>query len=342
MFYFNKASTNNNPKTIMKSKVAVVMGGYSSEYEISLKSGNFICQELDQSKFDIYRAHIFKNDWYVMGEQGKKYPIDKSDFSIRMDGQKINFDCVFNMIHGNPGENGLLQGYLETIEIPQTASNFYASALTFNKRDCISVLKDYGILAAENYFLHKGDPIDEDAILKKVGLPCFVKANRSGSSFGISKVKTKAALKPAIQHSFDEDDEVIIESFLEGTEVDVGVIQYQGKTQALPVTEIVSENEFFDYEAKYLGKSQEITPARITPEQTREVQELSIRIFNLLRLNGFARAEFIYHKGKPHFLEINTCPGMSPASIVPKQLQAAGIAYMDFFTDLVYRTLQNS
>lgn len=318
------------------------MGGYSSEYEISLQSGNFICEELDPEKFDVYKVHIFRNDWFVVGKEGQKYPIEKGDFSVVTEGVKINFDCVFNMIHGTPGENGLLQGYLETIGIPQTASDFYASALTFNKRDCISVLKDYGIPAAKNYFLHRGDPVHEAEIINTVGLPCFVKANRSGSSFGISKVKTKEELKPAIQHSFEEDDEVIIESFLEGREMDVGVVQYQGKVQALPVTEIISENEFFDYEAKYLGQSKEITPAVINPEETRELQELSIRIFKLLRLNGFARAEYIYHHGKPHFMEINTCPGMSPASIVPQQLKAAGIVYSDFFTDLINQTLTDS
>lgn len=325
----------------MKKNIAVVMGGYSSEYEISLQSGNFICGELDSEAFEIYKIHILKNDWCVVGNTGEKYPIDKGDFSVVINDRNIHFDCVFNMIHGTPGENGLLQGYLEILGIPQTASDFYASALTFNKRDCISVLKDYGIPTAKNYFLHRGDSIKEEEIVKTVGLPCFVKANRSGSSFGISKVKTKEQLQPAIQHSFEEDDEVIIESFLEGREMDVGVIQYQGKVQALPVTEIISENEFFDYEAKYLGKSQEITPAKISPEQAQELQELSIRIFKLLRLKGFARAEYIYHNGNPHFIEINTCPGMSPASIVPQQLKAAEIPYSDFFTDLIKRTIAN-
>ncbi len=326
----------------MKNNIAVVMGGYSSEYEISLQSGNFVCRELDTDLFKVFKVHILKNEWYVVDDSGAKHPIDKGDFSAVIDGNKVHFDCVFNMIHGTPGENGLLQGYLETIGVPQTASDFYASALTFNKRDCISVLKDYGIPTARNYFLHRGDPMDEEEILKIVGLPCFVKANRSGSSFGISKVKTREELKPAIYHSLEEDDEVIIESFLEGREMDVGVIQYKGKIRALPVTEIISENEFFDYEAKYLGKSQEITPAEISKKQTRELQELSIRIFKLLRIKGFARAEYIYHNGKPHFMEINTCPGMSPASIVPQQIKAAGISYTDFFTDLITRTIADN
>lgn len=326
----------------MKKNIAVAMGGYSSEYEISIQSGNFVAAELDKEQFNIFKAHILKDKWVIKKEDGTEYPIDKGDFSTRINGEKIHFDCVFNMIHGTPGEDGLLQAYFQIIGMPQTASDFYASALSFNKRDCNSVLQNYGIKSARNFFLQKGDPVHEDEIIRQVGLPCFVKANRSGSSFGISKVKQQAELKQAIQHSLKEDDEVLIESFLDGTEVDVGVIDYQGNIQALPVTEIVPENEFFDYEAKYLGKSQEITPARISRSQTREVQELSVRIFKILGLKGFARAEFIFHEGIPHFLEINTCPGMSPASIVPQQIKAAGIAYQDFFTDLVRKTIAAS
>lgn len=324
----------------MKKKIAVAMGGYSSEYKISLQSGEFAYQHLDKSKYDVYKAHILKEGWFVVDEKQQKHPIDKEDFSVLIQGEKIYFDAVVNMIHGDPGENGLLQAYLELLKIPQTSSDFYASALTFNKRDCNSVLREYGIATAVNYALFKGDKIDEEAILKKVGLPCFVKANRSGSSFGISKVNHPSELLKAIEHSFTEDDEVLIESFLDGVEVDVGVIYHQGKIHALPVTEIVTENEFFDYEAKYLGQSKEITPARISPEQTKKVQELSIKIFEKLRLKGFARAEFILHKGEPHFIEINTIPGMSPASIVPQQIQVEGISYQDFFTELVEHTLR--
>ncbi len=319
----------------MKKIIAVAMGGYSSEYEISIQSGAFICQKLDRNLFEVYKAYLLKDNWYVVDEKGEKYPLQQGDFSVEITGKKIQFDCVFNMIHGNPGENGLLQGYLQTLKIPQTSSDFYPAALTFNKRDCISVLRNYGILTAINFPLQKGDAIDEDAILKKVGLPCFVKANCGGSSFGITKVKEKSQLRAAIHHAFAEDDEVIIESFLKGTEVDVGVISYQGKIQALPVTEIVSENEFFDYNAKYLGQSQEITPAHISAEKTQAVQEATKRIFKLLNLKGFARAEFIFHNDQPHFIEINTIPGMSAASIVPQQLKAAGISYTAFFTDII-------
>ncbi len=325
----------------MKKNIGVAMGGYSSEYEISLQSGAFICEQLDKTLFNIYAVHLLENEWYVLLEK-EKYPIDKSDFSVVIQGKKIQFDCVFNMIHGTPGEDGLLQAYLELLHIPQTACDMYAAALTFNKRDCISVLHNYGIKTAVNYCLQKGDSYDCDEIIAKVGLPCFVKANRAGSSFGISKVKTKEELPAAIDYSFTEDNEIIIESFLDGTEVDVGVIKYQGKIQALPVTEIVSANEFFDYKAKYLGQSQEITPARISEADTQKVQALAKRIFKLLNVKGFARAEFIFHQGEPHFIEINTCPGMSAASIVPQQLKAAQIDYKDFFSDLVLKSIQES
>jgi len=326
----------------MKKKIAVAMGGYSSEYEISLLSGEFIYQHLDKDKYEVYKAHILKDNWVIIGKNKEKFPIAKEDFSVNINGEKITFDCVFNMIHGDPGENGLLQAYLELLEIPQTSCDFYTSALTFNKRDCNSVLQKYGIKTALNYALQKGDKIDEEEIINKVGLPCFVKANRSGSSFGISKVKEKSALAEAIKHSFEEDDEILIESFLDGIEVDVGVINYKGEIIALPVTEIVTENEFFDYNAKYLGESQEITPARISAEQTQKVQELSIKIYKKLGLKGFIRTEFILHHGEPHFIEVNTIPGMSPASIIPQQLKAGKISYQDYFTDLIKQTLKES
>ncbi len=317
------------------------MGGYSSEFEISLQSGNMIFNHLDRQKFNVYKAHIYKEEWFIETEAGK-YPLDKSDFSAVIQGKRIHFDAVFNMIHGTPGEDGLFQAYLQTLGIPQTASDFYAAALSFNKKDCISVLQSYGIKTAKNFTLQKGENIDEAAIVKRVGLPCFVKANRGGSSFGISKVHAVSDLHKAIQYSFEEDEEVIIESFLKGTEVSVGVVSYQGKVQALPVTEIVSENEFFDYKAKYLGQSKEITPARITAAQTREVKQLTEKIYRLLNLKGFARAEFIFHEGVPHFLEVNTCPGMSKASIVPQQLQAAKIPFRDFFTDVITTAIERA
>lgn len=315
----------------MKKNVAIAMGGYSSEYRISINSGNVVYKHLDRSKYNPYRVHILQKEWFVIGENDMPYPINRSDFSVTIDGKLITFDCVFNTIHGTPGENGLLQAYLELLGIPQTSCDFYQSALTFNKRDLISVLKPYGIKTAENYFLDKGDEVKPDEIIQKVGLPCFVKANKAGSSFGITKVKKKEDLIRAAKFAFKEDNEVIIESFLDGTEVSVGVIMHEGEIKALPVTEIVSENEFFDYEAKYLGKSEEITPARISEEQTQKVQEIAKLIYKKLKMRGFSRSEFIFHNNEPHFIEMNTNPGLSEASILPQQAAAAGISLAELF-----------
>ena len=294
---------------------------------------------MDKEKYQAFKVHILENEWFVLTDNDKKYQIDKSDFSTTIEGKKINFDAVFNIIHGTPGEDGLFAAYLQTVHVKQTSCDYYSSALTFNKRDCISILKAHGIKTATNYFINKGDEIREEEILEKVGLPCFVKANKAGSSFGISKVKKKEDLLEAIEFSYKEDEEVIIESFLDGTEVSVGVINYNGEVLALPVTEIISENEFFDYKAKYLGQSQEITPANITKEQTEEVKRQAIKIFKTLKLKGLTRAEFIFHNNEPHFLEVNTCPGLSEASILPQQAKAAGITLKDLFTNVIENAL---
>jgi len=315
----------------MKKRIAIAMGGYSSEYRISINSGNVVYKNLDRSIYEPYRVHIMQNEWFVVADDDTPYPINKSDFTVKIKDKVIQFDCVFNTIHGTPGENGLLQAYLDLVGIPQTSCGSYQAALTFNKRDLISVLKPYGIKTATNYFLDKGDEVDVEEIIKKVGLPCFVKANKAGSSFGVSKVKAAEDLEQAVKVALKEDDEVIIESFLDGTEVSVGVIMYKGKILALPVTEIVSENEFFDYEAKYLGKSEEITPARITKEQTKKVQDLAKLIYSKLKMKGLTRSEFIFHNHEPHFIEINTTPGLSEASILPQQAVKAGISLSDLF-----------
>lgn len=325
----------------MKKNVAIAMGGFSSEYRISINSGNVVYKNLDRSKYNPYRVHILQKEWFVIGENDTPYPINRSNFTVTIKGQLISFDCVFNIIHGTPGENGLLQAYLELVGIPQTSCGFYQAALTFNKRDLISVIKPYGVKTAVNYFLNKGDEIDPDDIIAKVGLPCFVKANKAGSSFGITKVKTREEIIPATKFAFKEDDEIIIESFLDGTEVSVGVIMHEGEVLALPVTEIVSENEFFDYEAKYLGKSQEITPARIPQEQTEQVQEIAKLIYRKLKMKGFSRSEFIFHNNEPHFIEMNTNPGLSEASILPQQAQAAGISLTELFGSAIETALKN-
>jgi D-alanine-D-alanine ligase len=317
----------------MKKTLAIAMGGYTSEWEVSIKSGNFVYDTL-KDIYNTYRAYILKDDWYIWHDD-KKYEIDKGDFSFRLNGQKITFDVVFNTIHGTPGEDGLIQGYFQNLGIKQTASDYYNAALSFNKRDCISVLKAYGIPTAKNYFYNKGEIINTEEILKAVGLPCFVKANRAGSSFGITKVKKESEIEASIHYALNEDDEVIIESFLDGREVSVGVVNYNGEIIALPITEIISENEFFDYEAKYLGKSKEITPAEIDEDTTKSVKALAVKIFKILKMKGLTRSEFIFHNGKPHFLEINACPGLTEASILPQQAAAAGIEIKDLFINAI-------
>ena len=311
------------------------MGGYSSEYEISLKSGNVVYEFLDKSKYNRFRVHIFKDKWVYVDEYDNEYPIDRNDFSVTMNSNKITFDAVFNAIHGTPGEDGLMQAYFELLHIPQTSCDYYQAALTFNKRDLLSVLKPYGIKTAISYYLNKGEHIDTDAIIKKVGLPCFVKPNKSGSSFGISKVKSAAELPIAIEVAYKEDTEIIIESFLDGTEVSVGVINYKGIVTVLPMTEIVSENDFFDYEAKYLGKSQEITPARISPELTEKVASVAKRAYEILNMKGFSRSEFILVDNEPYMLEMNTIPGLTKESLIPQQAKAAGISLEDLFTNAI-------
>ncbi|WP_456438225.1 D-alanine--D-alanine ligase [Psychroserpens sp.] len=319
----------------MKKNIAIIMGGFSSEYEISLKSGQVVYESLDKNKYNVYRIHIFKNKWVYVNDFEKEFQLDKNDFSVIVDDTKINFDCVFNAIHGSPGEDGLMQGYFELLDIPQTSCSIYQAALTFNKRDCLSALQAYGIKCATSYYVNLGDPIDEDAIVKKVGLPCFVKANKAGSSFGITKVHKKEELQNALDVAFKEDDEVIIESFLDGVEVSVGVITYKGEIKVLPITEIVSENDFFDYKAKYLGQSQEITPARIDEIQAKKVRSIAKKVYEVLKLKGFSRSEYIFKDGEPHLLEVNTVPGLTAASILPQQATEAGISMSELFENAI-------
>lgn len=323
----------------MKKNIAIIMGGYSSEYKISLTSGNVVFETLNREKYNPYRIHIFKDKWVYVNGKDQEFPVDKSNFSINLGHTNIKFDCVFNAIHGSPGEDGYMQGYLELLGIPHTSCSMYQAQITFNKRDCLSILKPYGIKTAESYFLNFGDHIDENAIIKKVGLPCFVKANKAGSSFGVSKVHQKEQLQNAIAVAFKEDDEIIIESFLDGIEVSVGVITYKGKTKVLPITEIVSENDFFDYEAKYLGKSQEITPARLSAEQEAQVVTLAKKVYTVLKMKGFSRSEYIFKNGIPHLLEINTVPGLTKESILPQQAAAAGISLPNLFASAIDEAL---
>lgn len=311
-------------------KVAVVAGGYSDEYIVSLKSCELVFQSLDSSKYDKTRVRILKEAWYAEID-GEKFPINKEDFSYTKDGQKQTFDCVVNIIHGTPGEDGYMQAYWELIGLPYTGCNFYQSALTFNKKDCIAVLDKYGIPHAKSVYIQKGLTYNIEEIVQKVGLPCFVKPNQSGSSLGISKVKSLEEFPAALEKAFKEDKEVLIESFLNGTEVSVGVIRFNGKTKVVGITEIVSHNEFFDYEAKYQGASDEITPARLDDESRIKVEEIASKAYESLQMTGISRSEYILVNGIPHFLEMNTLPGFSPASIFPQQAQIAGLALQDLF-----------
>jgi len=326
----------------MKKSIAIIMGGYSSEYEISLKSGNVVFETLNPSKYNAYRIHIFKDKWVYVDSNNIEFLIDKNDFSVTVDHSKISFDCVFNAIHGSPGEDGFMQAYFKLLNTPQTSCDMYQASLTFNKRDCLSALKPYGIKTATSFYLNLGDAVDEDAIISKVGLPCFVKANKAGSSFGITKVYKKEDLQQAIDVAFKEDDEIIIESFLDGTEVSVGVITYKGETKVLPITEIVPNHDFFDYKAKYLGESQEITPARLSKEQEAKVNKVAKQVYEVLKMKGFSRSEYIFKDGEPHLLEVNTVPGLTRESILPQQAAAAGISLSDLFDNAIEEAFNNS
>ena len=318
-----------------KKRVAVAMGGYSSERDISLKSGSIVCEFLDGAVYDIYPVHILSSGWFYSPDSGERVPVDKADFSFEVNGLKIIPDVIFNTIHGTPGEDGILAAYWHMLGIPQTSANYYQAALSFNKRDCLSVLKNFGIHVANSYYLNQGSEVPVEEIIKRVGLPCFVKPNRAGSSFGISKVKEMEDLLPALEKAFLEDKEVLIESALQGVEVSVGTYRKNGEIVVLPITEIVSENEFFDYEAKYEGKSDEITPARISEEIAEAVHKEAIRIYQVLNMNGVTRSEYILQDDIPHFIETNTTPGLSKESIIPKQVRAAGMTLTDFFGYLV-------
>lgn len=311
------------------------MGGFSSEVNISLTSGSVVYKHLDKEKFTSFRVHILKEKWVALDDQENEYPIDKNNFSFLMDGKSIIFDCVFNAIHGNPGENGVLLAYFDLVGIKHTSAPYYQMALTFNKRDTLSVVKEYGVKTAISVYLNKGDVIHTDEIIAKVGLPCFIKPNNAGSSYGISKAYSKEEILIGIEVAYKEDSAILIESFLDGTEVSVGVIQYKGETKVLPITEIVSENDFFDYQAKYEGKSHEITPARISSEEQLKVEAIAKKVYKVLNMSGFSRSEYILVNGEPHFLEINTVPGLTEASILPQQAQAAGISLAELFENAI-------
>lgn len=324
----------------MKKNIAIIMGGYSSEYKISIKSGNVVYKYLDKERFNAYRIVISKEKWVCLDKDENETIVNRHDFSIKIQDRILTFDCVFNAIHGSPGEDGLMQAYFALLEIPQTSCSHYQAALTFNKRDLLSTLRPYGIKAANSYYLNLGDTIDHPAIVEKVGLPCFVKANKAGSSFGISKVYEKIDLQAAIDKAFLEDDEIIIESFLNGKEVSVGVIIFKGQTMVLPLTEIITDNDFFDYEAKYEGKSKEITPARLNKTQEENIRYQAKKAYEVLKMKGFSRSEFIFIGNEPYMLEMNTTPGLTEESILPQQAQIAGISLPELFENAINEALK--
>lgn len=319
--------------------VAVVMGGYSDESVISIRSGQLILNNLDRSKYTPFEVHILPEGWFVLADS-IKYPINKANFSFEKDGQAITFDIAVNTIHGTPGEDGHMQAYWELLELPYTGCGFYQSALTFNKRDTLSVLAKFNIPRAKSIYLTKGDAITAREVADTLGLPFMVKPNQSGSSLGVSKVNNIEDFENALDFAFAEDNDILIESYLKGTEVSVGVLNYKGKTTVLGLTEIVSHNDFFDYEAKYLGKSEEITPARLDAAIEQKVRETAAKAYEALGMSGFSRTDFIVMDGEPHFIEINTNPGLSPQSIFPQQAQHAGIAFSDLLDNEIQLALQ--
>ena len=305
-------------------KIAVVCGGYSGEAEVSMRSAAMVMEHIDLTLYSPVKIVIQKNRWFAEWK-GAEWEVNRNDFSVMLDGEIHQFDGAFIIVHGTPGENGLLQGYFEMLGIPYTTGDVLNMSITFNKKATTTFLKSLGFSVAESVVLYKNEEWNADSILHRVGLPCFVKPNNGGSSIGTSKVKELGQLVPAIEKAFKEDGQVIIESFLNGTEVTCGVIQWEGKVRALPMTEIVSENEFFDFEAKYKGKSNEITPARIDKALFEEIQNLSEKIYIQLKCRGMIRVDFIIHDGLPHVVEVNTVPGFSAASIIPQQAACVGI-----------------
>jgi D-alanine-D-alanine ligase len=312
--------------------IAIVAGGDSSEFEISVKSANEVNKTLS-SRYIVYTILIRGTNWYWEDPKGRFYNIDKNDFSLVTDESRIRFDAVFIAIHGSPGENGLLQGYFDMMGIPYTSCGAFSSALTFNKQATKLFLKEYNLDMADAILLRKNEKPDVKNIIKQIGLPCFVKPNDSGSSFGVTKVKKGEELLPAIQVALKESNEVLIEAFMEGREVACGVVKTKNKTIILPVTEIISKNEFFDYEAKYTpGNSEEVTPAKMDENVIYDIQRLSSLVYDLLGCKGIVRVDFIVIGQKPFFLEINTVPGMTKESLVPQQAVAANIQLEDLYS----------
>jgi len=320
----------------MKKNVAIIAGGDSSEIVVSLKSAQGLYSFIDKEKYNLYIAVLTKDSWYVNLPNEEKTPIDKNDFSFITNGEKINIDFAYITIHGTPGENGLLQGYFDMIGMPYSTCGVLSSAITFNKFVCNNYLRSFGISVASSIRLKNGETISEQEVVEKLGLPCFIKPNVGGSSFGVTKVKEASQITPAIEKAYDEGNEVILESLIQGTEITCGCYKIKGKSVVFPITEVVTENEFFDYDAKYNGEVEEITPARISQELTQKVQELTSRIYDIVDAKGIVRVDYIIEKdGNPKLLEVNTTPGMTATSFIPQQVRAAGLDIKDVMTDII-------
>ncbi len=321
----------------MKRKIALITGGYSGEAVISYKSASSIEKNIDDAKWDCYKIDINPHGWNYLSPDGKKIPVDKNDFSVTIKGNKVNFDAVLVSLHGTPGEDGKLQGYFDTLNIPYSSCDTATSALTFNKRYTVAVASFAGMHVAKSIHLFKHIPVTTDDILKELKLPVFVKPNNGGSSIGMSKVKQAGELKAALDKAFKEDDQVLVEEFIKGRELTIGVFKSKGEIIALPITEIIAKNEFFDFEAKYEGASDEITPAVVDESIAEKVRTEARKAYAIFNCRGIVRIDFIYDEasGNPYMLEINTVPGQSDASLVPQQVVAMGWTLKQFYSALI-------
>jgi len=319
-----------------KRIIAIVAGGDSSENPVSLRSAATILENMDKERYEPYIVEIEGKNWQVHVKDGVTAPVDRNDFSFTSGGTKKVFDYAYITIHGTPGENGVFEGYLHLMRIPFSTCDVLASALTFNKYVLNKTMKSCKVNVANSRRLRKGDPIDPDKIISKVGLPCFIKPTDGGSSFGTTKVKTREQIVPAVQEAFKENNEIMIESFMQGTEVTNGYYKTRKREVKLPVTEVVPKSDFFDYDAKYNGKVEEITPARIPDKLRDQIQDLTAKIYDLIGCHGIIRNDYIITEGgKINLLEVNTTPGMTATSFIPQQIRAAGMNLTDVFTEII-------
>ncbi|MBR1449252.1 MAG: D-alanine--D-alanine ligase [Prevotella sp.] len=325
-----------------KRTIAIVCGGDSSEHDVSLRSAQGIYSFFDKDRYDVYIVDVKGTDWQVELPDGTASRINLNDFSFKQDGKTRLFDYAYITIHGTPGENGILQGYLDLVHIPYSTSGVLVEALTFDKFVLNQYLRGYGVKVAESVLVRRGQErqVSKKEIIDIVGMPCFVKPANDGSSFGVSKVRKPDQLAAAMRKAMMESDEVMIEQYLDGTEITVGCYKTKQKTVVLPVTEVVTKNEFFDYDAKYNGQVEEITPARIPDELAKRVQDLTSAIYDILHCNGIIRIDYIITKGEDgsdviNMLEINTTPGMTATSFIPQQVRAAGLTMTEVLTDIV-------